>query len=321
MTERTIAWPKKTRELQTAIFDSTRWNAIRLCEKDVIVVTWSKSGTTWVLQIAAQLILGAPDGIGSSAGSVWPEFPLVPYEAMMTGIEAQHGRRLFKTHLPVEALGIDPRAKYIYIGRDARDVVWSAYNHQAGFVPATIDAINSLPGSVGPPLTYPPGDVRGSYLYFLDHATLPGLPMSHYWSHVQGWWDVRDLPNVLLMHFNDLKADMGGEIRRIARFLDIEIDKDKWPAILEHCSFDYMRKTAGVSEGYTQAFKDGGYTFFHKGTNGRWKDVLSAEEIARCDTVAAGHLTPECAHWLATGELPGSIRPELKERAASLEHS
>ena len=47
----------------------------------------------------------------------------------------------------------------------------------------------------------------------------------------------------------------------------------------------------------------GWHTFFHKGTNGRWKDVLSAEEIAKCEKVAARHLTPDCAHWLKTGEI------------------
>jgi hypothetical protein len=31
--------------------------------------------------------------------------------------------------------------------------------------------------------------------------------------------------------------------------------------------------------------------------------VLTPAEIARCDEVAAEHLTPECAHWLKTGEM------------------
>jgi len=50
-------------------------------------------------------------------------------------------------------------------------------------------------------------------------------------------------------------------------------------------------------------FKNGAASFFNKGTNGRWREVLSAEEIARCDAVAAERLTPDCAHWLRTGEL------------------
>src|SRR3546814_1948914 len=54
-------------------------------------------------------------------------------------------------------------------------------------------------------------------------------------------WAIRHLPNVLLLHFADLKKDMPGEIRRVAAFLDIAIDESRWEAIVEHCSFDYMK--------------------------------------------------------------------------------
>jgi aryl sulfotransferase len=47
----------------------------------------------------------------------------------------------------------------------------------------------------------------------------------------------------------------------------------------------------------------GGETFIHKGTNGRWRDVLSAGEIAEYEARAIDELGPECAAWLATGKL------------------
>lgn len=302
MNENAIDWPRKTGELQTALFDSTRWNAFKLRHDDIIIVTWAKSGTTWMQQIVGQLILGAPEGLKDiESETPWLDFRIIPYEPMMTMLEAQAHRRFIKTHLPVEALGITPPVKYIYVGRDARDVVWSAYNHQAGFTADALDAFNNMPGRVGPPVTHPPGDVRDSYLHFLEHAQLPGFPIPQFWGHVQGWWNTRRLPNVLFVHYNDLKADMGAEIRRIALFLDIPVDEAKWPTILEHCSFDYMRTAAANVDGLKMAFKDGGNTFFHHGTNGRWNDVLSAEEIEQCDEVGAKHLTPDCARWLKHG--------------------
>ncbi len=50
-------------------------------------------------------------------------------------------------------------------------------------------------------------------------------------------------------------------------------------------------------------FDGGADTFIYKGTNARWKGVLSAQEVAKADEVAARNLAPACAHWLKTGEL------------------
>jgi aryl sulfotransferase len=299
-----ISWPKKTREIQTAIVDSTRWNGFKFRDDDVVIDTFGKAGTTWMQQIVGQLLLGAPDGVSAAASSPWLDMRIVPLEPMLAQLEAQRGRRFIKTHLPVDALVFSRRAKYIYVGRDARDIVWSAYNHQAGFTKEALDAFNETPGRVGPRVTNPPCDVRDYYLHFLEYDDFPGFEFGGLWEHTQGWWNLRALPNVLLVHFNDLKANMGREIKRIARFLEVEIDAAQWPAILEHCSFDYMRGASMKIEELDRFFKGGGATFIHKGTNGRWKDVLSASEIARCDEVAARYLTPACARWLKTGKLP-----------------
>ena len=49
-------------------------------------------------------------------------------------------------------------------------------------------------------------------------------------------------------------------------------------------------------------FEGGATTFINKGVNGRWRDVLSGDEIAAYEAKALAELGPECAHWLATGE-------------------
>ena len=78
------------------------------------------------------------------------------------------------------------------------------------------------------------------------------------------------MPNVMLLHFARLKADMPGEIRRVASFLDIPIDEANWEAILEHCSFAYMKANASPSVPLGGVFWEGGAeTFVYKGTNGR----------------------------------------------------
>ena len=69
-----------------------------------------------------------------------------------------------------------------------------------------------------------------------------------------------------LVYPTNLKQDMPGEIRRIAAFLDIPIDERQWEAILEHCSFDYMKVNATKSVPLGGIFWDGGaQQFIFKG--------------------------------------------------------
>lgn len=124
-----------------------------------------------------------------------------------------------------------------------------------------------------------------------------------FWENVRTWWEIRDLPNVLFVHFARLKADMPGEIRRIAEYLEIPINEDKWDDILLHTSFDYMKNNATKSTPLGGAFwDDGAKIFVNKGLNGRWTDTLPQEESQRYENRAIEDLGPECARWLATGD-------------------
>ena len=124
-------WPAKTRELHNHHFDSTIWNDFTFRDDDIVIGTYAKSGTTWTQQIVAQLIFQGADGLEVAEMSPWLDLRVPPKEVKLPAVEAQRHRRFLKTHLPVDALVFSPRAKYLYIGRDGRDVVWSMYNHHA----------------------------------------------------------------------------------------------------------------------------------------------------------------------------------------------
>ena len=146
-----------------------------------------------------------------------------------------------------------------------------------------------------------PADVRAFYHGWLEHDA---KSETSFWQNVQGWWDARKLPNVLLVHYARLKADLPGEFRRIANFLDIKINDQKLPRMLQHCSLEHMKERASHVEFLEQMFEGGGRTFVNKGTNGRWRDILTPSEIALCDEVAGQNLSADCAAWLRSGEMP-----------------
>ncbi|MGR9085638.1 MAG: sulfotransferase domain-containing protein [Gammaproteobacteria bacterium] len=294
-----IAWPNKIREFHNHHFDSTIWNEFQFRNDDVIIATYAKSGTTWMQQIVGQLIFGGAPDIQVSEMSPWLDLRIPPKSEKLPVVEAQAHRRFLKTHLPVDALVFSPKARYIYIGRDGRDVLWSLYHHHASANEAWYDALNGTPGRVGPPIDAPPDDIRQ---YWHDWLDRDGHPFWPFWDNIRSWWVIRHLPNVMLLHFADLRRDLPEQIRRIAKFLDIPIDESKWPAIVEYCSFDWMKRNAHQCAPLGGAFWDGGaQAFINKGTNGRWLDTLTPDEVSEYESRATSELGAECARWLASG--------------------
>ncbi|MBS1801865.1 MAG: sulfotransferase domain-containing protein [Acidobacteria bacterium] len=295
-----VTWPEKTKEMHNQHIDSTFWNGFKFRDDDIIISTYAKSGTTWMQQIISQMLFNGETDIDTQAMSPWIDFRVPPKEIKIAAVEAQTHRRFIKTHLPVEALVYSPKAKYIYIGRDGRDVLWSLYNHHLNGNEAMYDALNKTPGLVGPPLEPPTDDIRE---YWHTWLAKDGFPYWSFWENVRSWWAIRDLPNLMLVHFDKLKRDMPGEMRRIAAFLDIPIDESKWDLIVEHCTFDWMKNNGEkiVPLGGI-VWKGGVKTFINKGTNGRWKETLTPAESAEYEAKALAELGPECARWLATGE-------------------
>jgi len=295
--------PVKNAEQRCSIWDSTRLNDFPFRDDDIMIGTWSKSGTTWMQQLVAQLVFqGDPNAYGQAL-SPWVEIRLLPKEEMFAIAEGQKHRRFIKTHSPLNCIPFKPEVKYLFIGRDARDVTWSMYNHHMLFTPTAYEAFNNAPDLAGAPLVPLDCDVHEYYLHLLDHGYFDGLPETPFWPCIKSWWDARDQPNVMLLHYNNLKTDFEGQARQVARFLDIDIPQALWPKIVEHCSIEHMRELASQYDVLEAIFEGGGARFINKGTNERWKDVLSKTEAERCDEVAVRELGEACAHWLKTGEM------------------
>lgn len=203
-----IACPRKTRELHSHHFDSTVWNDVRFRTDDIVIGTYAKSGTTWTQQIVAQLLFNGAENLEVAEMSPWVDLRVPPKEVKLPAIEAQTHRRFLKTHLPVDALVFSPQARYLYIARDGRDVVWSLCNHHVNANATWYALLNDTPGRAGPPIERPPSSVRR---YFLDWLERDGHPFWPFWENIRSWWEIRHLPNVMLLHFDCLKRDMGGQ--------------------------------------------------------------------------------------------------------------
>src|SRR5262245_35827141 len=176
-------------------------------------------------------------------------------------------------------------------------MLMSWHRHHAALNPAVYAALARAPG-LGAPLGPPTPDVRAYFHEWLDRD---GYPVGPFWPHVRSWWDIRGLDNVLLVHFAALTSDLAGEMRRVAAFLGVHVREEVWPAVTERCTLDYMQRNSALPRALAAGLTGGARSFFHKGTNGRWRSVLTAEDSAKYERIAAANLAPDCAHWLATG--------------------
>ncbi len=299
--------PERTRTYQSHHFDSTRWNYFETRDDDIIIATSYKAGTTWAQAIVAHLLF--PDGdfpAPPALLSPWLDMRVLPLEVALNGLGAQENRRFIKTHLPLDGLPYDERLKYLYVTRDARDVFMSLWNHYSTMTDEIFTLMNLLGGREGEEFPRPPDDIHDFWHSWMTRGWFEwesdGWP---YWSHlynVKSWWDFKHLPNIQLIHYNDLLEDTEGQMRRIAEFLEIDVPESAWDGIVKAVSFKEMKAKGELyAPGGGQFWKGGADTFLHKGTNGRWHDVLSEEDLRLYDAACRRTLTPECRAWLETG--------------------
>lgn len=301
------ALPKVTRVYQNHHVDSTRWQVVKTRPDDIVVATTQKSGTTWVQKIVSLLIFQNEEPPGPFHDiSVYVDMRLSDREDLNQMLEAQSHRRFLKTHLALDGFPFDPNVKHIFVSRDGRDIAMSLWNNYHNYSPDFLDMIANYPGRVGD--AFPPaGDDIHEFLDgWLSGGWFDwegdGYP---YWSNlhcIKTWWEYRHLPNILFVHYADLLKDREGQITRIADFLDIDVTPQYLETVTEDASFDSMKKSADEDIPMAKLFFEGGSDIFiNKGTNGRWKDVMTSAQLAQYDKRVREVLDPDCAQWLAQG--------------------
>lgn len=296
------------REVRSRVFDSARWTNYVPRSDDIIIATYSKCGTTWMQRIVCMLVFESADPRPVWALSPWPDMRLFgPIESTLAQAEALTDRRFFKSHLPYDALPVYEGAKFIHVARDGRDAAMSLYNHFDKFTPAAWQLLNDV--SLGDPkfgTAYPPWskDPAGFFHDWISGGDGQGDPHSGFFPVENSYWSARRDANMLLVHYNDLKQDRAGEMRRIADFLGIETPKSAWPALVEGASFEAMKSQADELIPQAQLLWEGGAnSFLHKGANGRWRDVVAKEDIARYEANVKAQCSPALARWIEHGRL------------------
>ena len=292
----------------TPRFDSARWDGLSLRRDDIVISARSKSGTTWVQMICALLIFQTPELPGPlSEVSPYLDWLITPLGELYDRLSSQEHRRFIKTHTPLDGLPLDSRVTYLVIARHPLDVAVSRYHHYGNVNHDRIGELIGEPASAGPPPD--PIPLREWLRSWIDRdvearESLESLP-GFIW-HLSDAWDRRRQPNVVLMHYDDLQADLEGEMRRLAARLGIAVRDELWPMLVEAATFEHMRARAGrLVPGPPGVIKDSS-AFFRQGTSGSGRELLTEPELARYLARVAQLASPEFLAWLH-GEVPAAV--------------
>ena len=291
------------RRYQHLDWDSGRWTGFKPRSGDIYICTCYKSGTTWTQMIVALLVFQELDfPLPLNELSPWIDLVTDSIEEMHKRLSAQRYRRILKTHTPLDGLKWHADARYLFVGRDPRDVFVSMMNHQDN---TDVYVERKLAAEMGNKITITDllADTeeerlkdwltRGYFEWDKD-----GYP---YWSlfhHGETFWQHRNQENILVLHYGEMKCDLDREMRKIAAHLAIEINEEVFPSLVEAARFASMKPNAEDLAPAAEAnlWKNNS-EFFANGTNGQWQDRWSKANLQRLDALSHKY-SSDYMEWL-----------------------
>jgi aryl sulfotransferase len=322
-----------SRNYRSVTMDSHRWDGFQPRAGDIIIGTYPKCGTTWTQRIVDLLVFQTPEPRPATQTAPWLDSVMFnPLEEDLASLEAQTHRRFVKTHLPLDSVPIWEGVSYIHVARDGRDSCMSFHNHQFHTKPefrAKIFAglmsspklMEAMQGSTRPRSPMVPEDPREFFHSWIEWAEAKvtegyGVDLP-FFEFETTYWRERTRPNLLLVHYNDLKSDLAAEMARIANYLGIEVPAAVMPSLVEAARFESMKRDAATIVPKAGDVWDGGAErFVFKGTNGRWREVLTDDDLARYNALVRQKWSPAQAAWIEGGRREAGDPRTLSDAAA-----
>lgn len=259
----------RSAEFKTAAFDG-----FVPTEQDIIVSTYPKSGTTWAMQIAYQIgYLGSGDFEHIDDVVPWPD-KLIPMENPEVD-DVSHledsptGLHVIKAHLETEFVPINDTGRYITVIRDPKDLLVSVIHFENGFN-------ELLFGDVVPASAY-------AEMFTTDRFIYQQWPM-----FIDSWWRLRDRDNVLVLMYEDMRADGAAAVDAIADFLGVKMTEAQRSQVIEKSGFAWMK--ANDHRFAPPAWDEGSVSLVREGETGSAKEGLTAEQRAEIDRWCASEL-------------------------------
>ena len=273
-----------------------RWATFSPRRGDIIVCTPSKSGTTWTQTILAMLLHRGPDlPMKIPVLSPWIDADIgIPESEVSAALDAQGGRRVVKTHTPLDGFPVWDGVIVVTVYRHPLDVFFSLRNHYA----------NMTIARDGDPMLWPLHDsVRSFLLGKLDREDYSSKTLDSVASHYVQTLETDRTPIPAMLHYSDMTEDSRLAVARLAEIAEIDADDTLIDAVVEATSFASMKAKAAdfVPAGGTGLFRSDG-RFFDSGQSQKWLGKID-EQVLELYEKRLAELIPHAGarDWLQHG--------------------
>lgn len=196
---------------------------------DSVIAGFTKTGTNWLQNVIHQLRTGG-DSTFTNIRHVVPAFgtqwPSKTAQEELDYFKSLPGPRVFKTHYVPPLVPVLPCVKYVIIVRDVFDIPISYLNFFGSFC-------DQARQHFGTPRYR---NVR--------HLMNEMNDFDMFFVFLKQWLPFASYPNVLFLHFADLKRDLASHLLLLADFLEMPVPKtrESLDRVLEHSSFAWMKR-------------------------------------------------------------------------------
>ncbi|XP_001487960.3 sulfotransferase 2A1 [Equus caballus] len=254
-----------------------------LKDEDVLILTYPKSGTNWLIEIVC-LVYSKGDPKWIQSVPILKRSPWVEVEYGYNLLKDKEGPRLITSHLPIQLIPkslFNSKAKVIYLIRNPRDVLTSGYF----FFGASAFAKK-------------PQSMEEYFGWFIKG----NVPYGSWFDHTRGWMSIRGKENFLILSYEELKRDTRSIVEMISQFLGKKLEPEELNSVLKNSSFQVMKENnmSNFSLLRGQFLDEKNGILLRKGITGDWKNhftVAQAEAFDRIFQEKMADLPRELFPW------------------------
>lgn len=220
---------------------------------DVFLVSYAKSGNTWLRFLIGNLIYAQEGGVNfGNFNTIMPDI----YRTSKDSIHQMKRQRFIKSHEHFNT----SYPKVIYIQRNPKHVVTSYYTWYRNSNPSLKISFDDF------------------FIKFINGSTWNGCWKAHSINWINGAIERPDRIHVL--KYEELVADTYFELSKILKFLDLSFKEEEVKLAIKKSSIEHMKKD---EEKYPNSIFDNAASRFVG--NEKYKEKLSAEHEATIERI------------------------------------